>query len=216
MGKKRSTSKNGAQLPAGIIQSSWKGIDYVRSKPEKIANPRTPGQENQRKKMPLSLDFLRANILMVRSGFRFYKAKRSAFNAALSYMLEHGFKGSGENLEIDYSKVLLSRGELQKPEDARYSVVGNEVVVTWNPAVGEENCKASDRAMVSIFNAETNEAVVLLRGIRRADGLNGQRIELPESFGQEGLKIYLAFNAADDRLVSDSVLCEEFPGGVNS
>lgn len=198
-----------ARKPEGIIISSWKGIAYIKSRPLEVANPRTPGQVRQRNKMSLSMEFLKANILMLRSGFRLYKAKRSAFNAALSYTLSNGFTGQGNELEIDYSRVLLSRGQLQKPLLGKFSVVNNEVVVTWDGQTIEDNAGASDRAMIAVYDPINKESLTILRGLRRVDGSRGQKIALPDSFNRDSLKVFLAFNSFDEVMVSESVLCEE-------
>jgi hypothetical protein len=65
-----------------IIGGSWKGIDYTRIKPLSVANPRTPGQVNQRNKFSATIQFLQPNKDFLNVGFKAFTAKKIAFNAA--------------------------------------------------------------------------------------------------------------------------------------
>jgi hypothetical protein len=44
-----------------VIGGDWKAIDYLRIKPSSVANPRTPGQVNQRNRFSASIEFLQPN-----------------------------------------------------------------------------------------------------------------------------------------------------------
>jgi len=73
-----------------VIGGSWKGIDYLRIKPNRVANPRTEGQVNQRNKFTASLEYLQPNREFVNVGYKNFANKKTAFNAAMSFVLNNG------------------------------------------------------------------------------------------------------------------------------
>ena len=53
-----------------VIGANWKGIDYLRIKPSSVANPRTPGQVDQRSKFSTVLRFLQPMTDFLKVTFR--------------------------------------------------------------------------------------------------------------------------------------------------
>jgi len=53
-----------------VVGASWKGIDYIRSLPSSVSNPRTPGQVTQRTKFSMVQSFLTSMIPVIRVGFK--------------------------------------------------------------------------------------------------------------------------------------------------
>jgi hypothetical protein len=70
-----------------VIGASWKGINYMRSIPQHVKNPRTEGQVSQRSKFALVLNFLKPVTGFLRTGWKLYAHRQSPFNAAMSYTL---------------------------------------------------------------------------------------------------------------------------------
>src|SRR5574344_2996358 len=70
-----------------VIGGSWKGISYMRSQAQNIKNPRTEAQMEQRSKFALALSFLKPLTELLRTGYKLYAKKQTAFNAAMSYTL---------------------------------------------------------------------------------------------------------------------------------
>ena len=77
-----------------VIGGSWKGISYMRSQAQSIKNPRTDAQMSQRTKFALALSFLKPMTELLRTGFKLYAKKKTAFNAAMSFTLANGLKRS--------------------------------------------------------------------------------------------------------------------------
>ena len=66
-----------------LVGSSCRGVEYVKSRPTKMTNPRTKKQTKQRSKFTLSQNFLRSIVPIIRIGFKdFAVGGMSAFNAA--------------------------------------------------------------------------------------------------------------------------------------
>src|SRR5690606_2654955 len=96
-----------------VIGATWKGISYIRIKPASVANPRTEGQVNQRNKFSATLAFLQPSLAFIKAGYKFYASKRSAFNAAMSYVIQNAITGTAPNFSVDYTTALVSRGKLE-------------------------------------------------------------------------------------------------------
>jgi len=55
-----------------VVGSSWKGISYMRSLPQKVKNPRTLLQMNQRTKFAVTLNYLKPLNGLLRTGWKLY------------------------------------------------------------------------------------------------------------------------------------------------
>ena len=96
-----------------IIGSSCRGVEYIKSVPTKMTNPRTKGQTKQRSKFVVTQSFLRTFTPIIRIGFQEYAVDgKSAFNAAMSYNMINGIKAGVMGSELDYKNILMSRGPL--------------------------------------------------------------------------------------------------------
>lgn len=136
-----------------VIGGNWKGIDYLRIKPSSVANPRTVGQVNQRNKFSATIQFLQPNKDFLNVGYKSYAIKKSAFNAAMSYVLGNAITGIAPNFTVDYASALLSRGSLSSPVDGAVDLsTPNQVDFTWTDNSADGNANATDKAMVLAYN----------------------------------------------------------------
>ena len=186
-----------------IIGASWKGINYIRIKPVSVANPRTPGQVNQRNKFSATLEFLQPLIGFVNLGYKFYKNKQSAFNAAMSYVLTNAITGSAPDFTVDYPVALLSRGSLSGPLQPSMTMGSGEVQVGWVNNSGSGNAVATDVAMLVVYNPAKKDAVSMLEGASRITGT--EVLAVPADYVDDTVHVYMAFISADGNQVSDSV-----------
>ena len=154
---------------ANIVGARWKGIDYIRAKPQSVANPRTQLQVNQRTKFALVLRFLQPNLNFIKIGYKNFSVKKSQFNSAMSYILNNAIVGDYPNYLIDYAAALLSRGNLATALNPSFGLNPGEVKFVWedNSAVG--NALATDKVMVLVYNTLKGESVYITEGATRAD-----------------------------------------------
>lgn len=175
-----------------VVGSSWKGIHYLRAMPSSMTNPRTPGQQNTRKKMDLIVKFLRACITMIRIGFGGYAVRKSAYNAATSYNLRNAFNGSYPSLELDFSRVLVSMGTLQQPVNAvAEALEPGKVNLSWDNNSTEAYAHENDVALVLIYNPSRGTSVQVTNGGTRSEGISV--VNVPAEWQGEQVHCYLAF-----------------------
>ncbi len=199
-----------------VVGANWKGIDYLRIKPAAVTNPNTELQSAQRLKFSVLLKFLQPVIEVIRIGFKAYAVKMSAFNAAFSYNYHETVIGSYPSFSVDYSKALLSRGNLPGAMDAACSSSETgKVMITWASNTGSSLARDDDNALVVIFNPTGNQAVYLLNAGERVN--EQAEINVPASFSGQSVHCYLSFmsiGAAFSGQVKNSVSNSSYAGSV--
>lgn len=186
-----------------VIGGSWKGISYMRSQAQSIKNPRTDGQLSQRSKFALALDFLKPLTDVVRTGFKLYSNKQTAFNAAMSYTLANAISGDYPDYELNFASALISRGSLTSATSGAATSANGSVTVTWGDNTGVGTAKATDKALIAVLNADKGEAVTVSAGEARSTAT--QTVSVPADWVGEEVQVYLGFISADAKEVANSV-----------
>jgi hypothetical protein len=191
-----------------VIGGSWKGIAYMRIRPVSVANPRTDGQLDQRSKFAVTIKFLEPLTEALKTGFRNFAIKMSAFNSAMSYIF-NAIQGTYPNYAIDYPNALISKGKLPRPlNQVAASTVAGTVHFTWDDNSGELKARSDDKTLLVVYNPAQEQAVVIAGLAERADGT--QTITVPNSFSGDLVECYIAFKAKEGELISNSA----FAGAV--
>jgi hypothetical protein len=86
------------------------GKNYVRSEPRKSNKPPSLAQVQQRSKFKFAIRFLDKFKDLIRIGFSEEK-RMSPHNIALKELLTNGITGKYPNWQIDYPKLVLSKGK---------------------------------------------------------------------------------------------------------
>lgn len=186
-----------------VIGGSWKGISYMRSQAQSVKNPRTDGQLSQRSKFALALSFLKPMTDIVRTGFKLYANKQTAFNAAMSYTLANAISGDYPDYELNFASALISRGSLTSATNGAATAAGGSVTVTWDDNTGIGTAKATDKALIAVLNADKGEAVTVSAGEARSTAT--QTVSVPADWMGEEVQVYLGFISADAKEVANSV-----------
>jgi hypothetical protein len=191
-----------------VIGGSWKGIDYIRIKPTSVANPRTEGQVNQRNKFTATLEFLQPNKDFINVGYKSFAIKQTAFNAAMSYVLNNAIIGVSPDFSVDYSSALLSKGILSKALNptADLSTAG-QVSFSWDDNSTENNAKPTDRSMLLVYNPIKNESTYQLAGADRIAGTDV--LTIPNTYAGDTVELFMAFVALDGKVSNSSYIGSE-------
>ena len=185
----------------GVIGSSWKGIDTMRSQPSSVTNPRTNAQVANRSRFK-SVSQLAAAMLTTivkplndrfaqkMSGFNdFCQRNASAFDALGAFVP---------------ANLVLSKGKLSSPADLEQITGGSEVAVV-----------NFSRVLVGSFDAATDKVYAVVVGkdgdifgvssgvTTRADGTIAVQTPAGRSIADPGT-MYLSFLRADGTQVSNS------------
>lgn len=186
-----------------IVGASWRGIDYIRSMPASVHNPRTEAQVSQRNKFSLVGKMLKTIVPIIRVGFAgSVGTGKSAFSVAMSYNVKNAVIGLYPDFEIDFDAVKISLGELYGAGNAEATSAAGSITFDWDTDL-LNNAAATDKVILLAFNAVSGEASYDMNAATRADGSGS--LAVPPTWDGELVDTYLALTSADGKLVSNSV-----------
>lgn len=186
-----------------IIGGSWKGINYIRIKPANVANPRTVGQVNQRNKFSTTLEFLQPNKAFINVGYKSFAVKKTAFNAAMSEILANAITGIAPDFNVDYASALVSKGGLAGVINPITDLTNaGEISFGWDDNTAGENAKATDKAMLLVYNPVKKESIYILDGESRSSG--SEILTIPSTYSGDTVEMYMSFVSEDGKTVSNS------------
>ncbi|RTY87436.1 DUF6266 family protein [Flavobacterium sp. RSP15] len=190
---------------ANVVGASWKGIDYLRAKPQSVANPRSVLQVNQRTKFSLVLRFLQPNLSFVKLGFKNYAVKQSQFNSAMSYALNNAITGTTiEDFAIDYNLALLSRGTLSGALNPVFDLTTpGQVQFSWDNNSNEGSALPTDKAMFVVYNPLKGESILITDGAARTDV--SQTVTIPNSYVGDEILMFISFKNFAETQLSNSI-----------
>ena len=185
-----------------VVGASWKGIDYIRSLPASVKNPRTEGQVTQRSKFSLVLEFLRPIIAYLNVGFKAYASKQSPYNAAMSYNVSNAVSGTFPDFEMEYPDALVSKGSLLGAENATATAAAGSIAFAWTDNSEVSNALATDKAMPLAYNIMKGQAVFKTNGADRS--IEADTLTIPANWSGDDVEVYLGFVSNDGLLVATS------------
>lgn len=189
-----------------VVESSWNGIRYLRSKPAHYRDCKSVAQLTQREKMSQCHTMVNSMLPLVQIGYREKAVGMSAYNVCMSRNMRSAMQGTYPHVAIEYDKVLLGEGPLAIATDATAKVTDGRVTVQWNVTPHQGNGKATDKALVAIYNVERANAILWLRYAKRADGM--VEITLPKDWVGAQLELFIGFENSEQSLCSNIVHVE--------
>lgn len=186
-----------------VVGANWRDIYYIRSLPTKANNPRTKGQVRQRSKLSVTMEFLKSITPYIRIGYKEYSTGRlTAFNAATSYNIKNATTENNNKIELDFSKVLVTRGSLITAPDIKSEIVNGQLHFSWDTAL-KENARSNDLVMLLAYSQTKKEAIYNICVAQRSHSTAQMR--LPSAWHEDIIHSYISFRSADGELVSDSI-----------
>ena len=186
-----------------VIGSTWKGIAYMRSIPQSVKNPKTQPQREQRGKFALTMGLLKPLNPLLQIGWRQQANRQSPINAAMSYHIANAISGDYPDFEIDYQKIVVSRGNLPGVKDLQISTISaTEIGLEWT-YFDESTTSPDDELSLCVLNHTKNDIQINIRDVVRSDG--SITFGLPSHWeAGDSVSIYIFFTSADNKNVSTS------------
>jgi hypothetical protein len=143
-----------------VIGSTWKGIEYMRSKAHRRKSTPTQKQLEQQQKFGLAISFVHSMTGLIAIGFGNFAVRRTAINYAIGYTLSKAITGTYPAFSISYPNVLISRGEM--PNVLAPAVTGGaNSLATWNwkdnSLVG--SAKPTDKMLLAAYCPALNQCI---------------------------------------------------------
>jgi len=194
----------------------WKDLAVIRSRPKKRRKPFTEKELNQQDRFTLMNPFLVPVKDLLNISFAHLAYRMTGYNKGFSYNVKAAILGIRPNLSIDYPRVLLSRGDLTKPEAAAVTPLSHTALqFAWMDNSGMGKAHDIDQVFVAVFSSEKKRWFYRLDVATRSAGsftLEFDKVLLdPSPFAGKPLQTYIGFIAADGKDASDSV----YTGTVN-
>ena len=95
-----------------VVGSRWKSVYYMRGLTDHVNDKNSLKQQAQRAKFAVAQAFAHDVLGFARLGYAPELRNRTAYNGLVSYLLRYAMTGNGTDWELDFDKVMVSRGSL--------------------------------------------------------------------------------------------------------
>ena len=190
-----------------VTISKWKNKSVVKERPSESSKPASKKQQEVRAKMTVAGQFLRTVKEVVAPCYRDLTIRMTGFNAAVRNLLKFAITGEFPDYGIDYSQVLLCRGEIRQVfKPAASSAKADTLTFTWTTGSGVGKSRPGDKAILVAYCEAMKVSVYTMDGPPRSAGT--AELEMP-GFGGQVVHTWVAFISDDGSDVSDSVYAGE-------
>lgn len=125
-------------------------------------------------------------------------------NLSVRYNKPRALKGYYPNLEVDYSKVTLSVGNLPMPVDARVERTDEGFKFSWNPTSHPKWPECDDQVMLLAYPpGYSKEVLYKTRGAIRSEGFDF--LPVPANCKDMTMEVYMTFVNDERTDVSNSI-----------
>jgi hypothetical protein len=186
-----------------VIGSTWKGIDYMRSKPGARTGTFSVAQQEQQARFAVAIRFVSTMSGLLMTSFRDYAIRKTGINSAFSWTIKNAITGIFPAYSIDFSAVLVSRGDLPNAlAPSALAAANSQITYAWTDNSGAGTAKASDKAILVVFCPAMNLCIYTTVGADR----NAVTDTLDVStFSGQVVETYIGFISADGRNVATSL-----------
>lgn len=177
----------------------------------RVKKPRTLKQLTSEQAMKVASAFMKTIAPVVAMGFGPYTAGKimSPRNAAVGYARKHAMIGNHPDVELDYSKVLISCGSLPGLQDVRASLHHESgLLLRYNWTVRDKDRdwpRCHDQVLLLAYCPEDGSgdpACYQLTGARRNAGQD--TLKLPEEWTGKAIEAYISVISDDRTQAADS------------
>jgi hypothetical protein len=192
------TQKNG---PSGKVQGKIGNLVHYELNGKNVvrmvgrfAGPYSLKQLAVQQRMKVVTDFLSSTLSFIRVGFasEVLGTNKNQHNAAVSCNLIQGTTGSYPDIEMNYSKAMLSSGTLPPAQNVTLSNVLSAIEIKWDVTGLTPEYIGADRSMVLLYFPDKNESLTFFNTVQRYEGRFQQ--ELPKRYQNQRMEAYLAFS----------------------
>lgn len=177
----------------------------VKRKNKKSDKPRTPAQLSVCMDTAIIGAFSKSIKEFIKAGFAVQakKEKINQHNSMVRNMRATALTGVYPERKIDFTKLLVSKGEMPAPTAVTLTVNEFGFLFTWDPETNIKAVHYSDQIMLLAYFPEINYSASQIAGAQRYIGKD----LLPLSGVKHGYvaEVYISFIANDRSSVSNSV-----------
>lgn len=176
-----------------VVFKKGKNGAYIASLPDVSKHKPSMRQKMQRLKMSTVMAFLQPLQLLLKQTYFPFESQKSGFHAAKSYYLKEVVVFANDTYEIDYSKALVSFGDLRPIADLQLipDAATHSVTVNWTNNSGQAMAHPDDVLLLVYYAPEKNKLSYRTHVALRADGT--AVLQLDSHWAQQSLHIWAGF-----------------------
>jgi hypothetical protein len=191
-------------LVGTVVGGTWRGIDYLRSKPVRSSTA-TPSQAqlDQQSKFRLVVHFVQTLSGLLEQTFKDYAVKKTGRNSATSYLLKNAVTGASPVFTLNYSQVLISRGDLPGAAGATATAgIDRSVTFSWSDNTGTGKAAETDKAVVVVYSPMLENSIYSVTSATRITGTTSIDTS---AFSGQTVHTWMSFLSANGKEVANSV-----------
>jgi Family of unknown function (DUF6266) len=186
-----------------VVGYVWKKKQVIRSLANKSKKPLSPLQLQQRAKFRLMNYFLNSLKDLLNVTYGHLVENMTGFNKAFSYNVKNAVKGNHPDLKVDYTRVLLGRGDLTNVSMPVVNVSSlGTLEFSWTDNSETGSAKATDQVFVAVYGEEQNNWIYGLNLATRK--LGSCVIDITRMKGKE-VQTYIGFINEQGTDVTDTL-----------
>ena len=188
----------------GTVFSSWKGLNVLKSKPLTVANPRTDGQQSQRKGLALLVNLFRMYLVLLRYSFNEVSQGSTEWASFMKYNLKNALNRVGGDCTLYQAAMTFARGTLVNPTslDAGTKTTSG-FPVTWVDNSGTPGASSSDVCIYAVIDAANNVRMGSTSATRADEAAT---VAFASAMPDTTYTMYVWFIQITTRKTSDSVI----------
>lgn len=185
---------------ANVIGGSWKGIEYLRSMPLSVANPRTTSQVANRDRFK-SVTVLASEMLttIIKPLWDRFAVSMSGYN---DFCKSNKDVFSGGTFQA--SSLVISRGKMDAPTGLTGTAnsTAHTFTVSWSNALSDAYASADDEVYIAVVGSEGVFAAAVSGAVKRSAGT--VTFDYPPTWRGGQPIAFVAFRRPDGTIVSNS------------
>lgn len=141
-----------------VVGTSWRGKAVLRMAQKKSNKKPSPAQVLQRAKFSAAVGFLNPIKPFLAARFGKMEGVRAPYDLALSYHLLEAIEVQGDDLQIIYPKVCISKGHLRGVDGASAIVEPeNQLTVQWRDNSAQSFANPDDLLTIVLYVPSSSE-----------------------------------------------------------
>lgn len=158
-----------------------------------------------RQKMAVVIKFLKHLGPLIEFGFKAQAitARKSEHNMATSYNTKNATVGEYPEIVMDYSKAMVSQGDLMRPIDPQVELLQGKLRFSWQNQPDLDYTNKKDQVMMLAYFPESHDISADVYGALRTAGEDFLPID--NKLQQAWMEVYMAFVSSDRETASDTI-----------
>ena len=186
-----------------VVGANWRGKDIMRSLPKKSKRRASAIQMQQRQKFAMVSELLNGLQPVIKRYYSSDGGLKTRRNQLMSYLLKEALMYNDPDFEWDFSKVMVSRGDLLGVNAGSVTAVaGGLLDFTWTDNSAQGEAAATDKLVVVVYEPTSKTTVYSLdAGTRAAEAAS---LSLPNYLTGLVVHVWVLFATANDKRFATS------------